>query len=62
MNSQHQRYFRWLCALCVVMLLFTCAVLIVGYKDLSMGRGATMALLVILSIVFGVLGWKKKAQ
>ena len=44
-------YLRWLSALCAFMALFCVGVLIIGYKDPSFGRVATLVALVVASIV-----------
>ncbi len=40
-------YLRWLAILCAVMALFCVGVFVVGYKDPSLGRVATLVLLCV---------------
>lgn len=47
-------YLKWLAILCVVMALFGVGVFIIGYKDLSFGRVATVVALFVASAVLGV--------
>lgn len=49
------RYLRWLAALCALMGIFGALVLAIGYQDLSIGRGATIALLLVAAVVLYVL-------
>jgi drug/metabolite transporter (DMT)-like permease len=49
------RYLRWLAALCAVMGVFGTLVLAIGYQELSIGRGATIALLLGAAVVLYVL-------
>ena len=49
--TEKQRYLRWLSWLCALMALFCVGVFIIGYKDPSFGRVATLAALVIASAV-----------
>ncbi|MCI2242002.1 preprotein translocase subunit SecE [Adlercreutzia faecimuris] len=49
------RYLRWLAALCATMGVFGVLVLAIGYQDLSIGRGATIALLLAAAVVLYVL-------
>ncbi|MEC4272766.1 hypothetical protein VJ923_06310 [Adlercreutzia sp. R25] len=47
--EEKQRYLRWLALLCAVMAAFCLGVFIIGYKDPSFGRVATLVALVIAS-------------
>lgn len=49
------RYLRWLAALCALMGVFGVLVLAVGYQSLSVGRGVTIALLLVAAGVLYVL-------
>ncbi|MCI8468777.1 MAG: hypothetical protein HFJ75_04715 [Eggerthellaceae bacterium] len=44
-------YLRWLAVLCAVMGVFGVLVLAIGYQELSIGRGATIVLLLGASVV-----------
>ncbi|MEE0706799.1 MAG: hypothetical protein UCH28_10515 [Adlercreutzia sp.] len=43
-------YFRWLSLLCAVMALFCVGVFVIGYKDPSFGRVATLVALIVASV------------
>lgn len=43
-------YLRWLSLLCALMALFCVGVFVIGYKDPSFGRVATLVALVVASI------------
>lgn len=45
-------YLRWLGILCAVMAVFCLGIFLVGYKDPSFGRVATLIGLIIASITF----------
>lgn len=55
--SSTATYLRWLAILCAVMALFCLGVLIIGYKDPSIGRAAT---LVALCAASPILFWLSK--
>lgn len=55
--SSTATYLRWLAILCAVMALFCLGVLIIGYKDPSIGRAAT---LVALCVASPILFWLSK--
>lgn len=54
-------YLKWLDILCAVMGLFGISVLVVGYKDPSFGRVATIFGLFSVSIVLGLLVKRKSS-
>ena len=49
------RYLRWLAMLCALMGVFGILVLAIGYQDLSIGRGATIGLLLVAAAVLYLL-------
>lgn len=52
-------YLRWLSLLCALMALFCVGVFLIGYKDPSFGRVATLVALVVAS---AVCWWLSKRQ
>lgn len=57
--SSTATYLRWLAILCAVMALFCLGVLLIGYKDPSIGRAAT---LVALCVASPILFWLSKRR
>lgn len=55
------RYLKWLAIGCLVMALFGIGVFIIGYKDLSFGRVATVIALLVASLVLGTLSRRRKS-
>ena len=55
-------YLKWLSMLCAVLALFGIGIFIIGYKDPSFGRVATVVLLIIAAIVLGLLSRRKRYQ
>ncbi|MEG0216955.1 MAG: hypothetical protein RR572_01185 [Raoultibacter sp.] len=47
-------YLKWIAILCAVMALFCLAIFVVGYKDLSFGRVATVVALLVASVACGI--------
>ncbi|MEG0621131.1 MAG: hypothetical protein RR477_08390, partial [Raoultibacter sp.] len=54
-------YVKWIAILCAVMALFCLAIFVVGYKDLSFGRVATVIALLVVSVACGVASKKMAA-
>lgn len=52
---EKQRYLKWLSLLCALMALFGIGVFAVGYQPVSIGRAATVAVLLVASAVLAVL-------
>lgn len=52
-------YLKWLSILCAVMAVFGLGIFIIGYKDMSFGRVATVVVLVAGSVALGLLSHKK---
>lgn len=51
---ERKHYLKWLSALCVVLAAFGVSIFLVGYQPLSVGRVATICLLVVAA---AVLAW-----
>lgn len=51
---ERKHYLKWLSALCVVLAVFGVGIFLVGYQPLSVGRVATICLLVVAA---AVLAW-----
>lgn len=51
---ERKRYLKWLSVLCVVLAVFGVGIFLVGYQPLSVGRVATICLLVVAA---AVLAW-----
>lgn len=51
---ERKRYLKWLSVLCVVLAVFGAGIFLVGYQPLSVGRVATICLLVVAA---AVLAW-----
>ncbi|MEG0620976.1 MAG: hypothetical protein RR477_07600 [Raoultibacter sp.] len=51
-------YVKWIAILCAVMALFCLAIFVVGYKDLSFGRVATVIALLVASVACGIASKK----
>ncbi len=54
-------YLKWLSALCALMALFGVAVFAVGYKSLSIGRVATVAVLLVAAVAFAALSRRRSS-
>ncbi|MEG0845365.1 MAG: hypothetical protein RR917_00875 [Eggerthellaceae bacterium] len=54
-------YVKWIAILCAVMALFCLAIFVVGYKDLSFGRVATVVALLVASVACGIASKKMAA-
>ena len=54
-------YLKWLSALCALMALFGVAVFAVGYKSLSIGRVATVAVLLVTAAVLAALSRRRSS-
>ena len=54
-----QMYFKWGMIICIVLLLFAIGILLLGYKAPSVGKCATIVVLAIGAILFGVL-WRRE--
>lgn len=52
-------YMKWLAILCAVMAVFGLAVFVIGYKDPSFGRVATVVALLVAS---GLLTWGSRRR
>ena len=59
--TEKQRYLKWLGMLCALMAAFCVGVFVIGYKDPSFGRVATLVALVAASIFCFWLS-KRKAR
>ncbi len=55
-------YLKWLSALCALMALFGVAVFAVGYKSLSIGRVATVAVLLVAAAVLSALSRRRSLK
>ena len=51
---ERKHYLKWLSALCAVLAVFGVGIFLVGYQPLSVGRVATICLLVVTA---AVLAW-----
>lgn len=51
---ERKYYLKWLSVLCVVLAVFGVGIFLVGYQSLSVGRVATICLLVVAA---AVLAW-----
>lgn len=51
---ERKHYLKWLSVLCVVLAAFGVGIFVVGYQPLSVGRVATVCLLVVAA---AVLAW-----
>ena len=51
---ERKHYLKWLSVLCVVLAAFGVGIFLVGYQPLSVGRVATLCLLVVAA---AVLAW-----
>ena len=51
---ERKHYLKWLSVLCVVLVVFGVGIFLVGYQPLSVGRVATICLLVVAA---AVLAW-----
>lgn len=51
---ERKHYLKWLSVLCVVLAVFGAGIFAVGYQSLSVGRVATICLLVVTA---AVLAW-----
>lgn len=47
--EEKQRYLRWLGILCAIMAAFCAGIFLIGYKDPSVGRVATLVGLIVSS-------------
>ncbi|NPD30345.1 hypothetical protein HLV37_00375 [Eggerthellaceae bacterium zg-1084] len=54
MSQNTARYLSWVSILCAVMATFGVGVFLIGYKDLSFGRVATVVVLYVAAVV---LAW-----
>lgn len=52
-------YLKWIAILCAVMAVFCLAIFVIGYKDFSFARVATVVVLVAASVACGVVSKKK---
>lgn len=55
-------YLKWLSMVCALLAVFGIGIFIIGYKDLSFGRVATVLLLIVAAIVLGLLSRRKRYQ
>lgn len=55
------RYLKWLAIGCLVMALFGIGVFVIGYKDPSFGRVATVVVLLVAASVLGALARRGKS-
>lgn len=58
--EEKQRYLRWLGILCVIMAAFCAGIFLIGYKDPSVGRVATLVGLIVASAGFFWLAQRKR--
>ena len=56
---ERKHYLKWLSVLCVVLAVFGAGIFAVGYQPLSVGRVATICLLVVAA---AVLAWLSRCD
>lgn len=60
--EEKQRYLRWLGILCAIMAAFCAGIFIIGYKDPSAGRVATLVGLIVASAGFFWLARRRSGK
>ena len=58
---ERKHYLKWLSVLCVVLAAFGVGIFAVGYQPLSVGRVATICLLVVAAAVFAWLSCRARS-
>lgn len=53
-------YYKWIAGIAFALAAFACAIMAVGYQPLTFGRGATVALLVIVGV--GALAMRRRRK
>ena len=58
---ERKHYLKWLSVLCVVLAAFGVGIFLVGYQPLSVGRVATICLLVVAAAVLAWLSCRARS-
>lgn len=58
---ERKHYLKWLSVLCAVLAVFGVGIFLVGYQPLSVGRVATICLLVVAAVVLAWLSRRARS-